>query len=158
MIDAVCFDLDSTLADTSHRQSMIPAIEAGEKTWDDYSMACPDDKPIESTIWLANLCYATNHAVFIVTGRSAAAKELTVQWLKDNHVFYTNIIMRPAGDRTPNSVFKIQVLQILKNAGYNVQLFVEDFPLVAEQIEKHHPEIPVLLVNPGAHAPSVAGA
>ncbi len=42
----VLWDLDSTLANTSHRQHMVPLIKAhteGGPTWEDYSLACTED-------------------------------------------------------------------------------------------------------------------
>jgi hypothetical protein len=170
---AVVFDLDSTLADTTHRQSMIPEITVSAKvwadcrpgetqpTWDDYSMKCADDSPIAATIWLAkHFAWSTAepYDVIIVTGRSDGARELTNRWLTAHGVAIDRLIMRPEGDRTPNAIFKVAALDLLKEEGYEVELFVEDFPKVAEAIAEHHPEIPVLLVNPNYHNPVVGGA
>ncbi len=150
MRDVVCFDLDSTIADTLHRQWMVEEIKASRNkgpTWEDYSLACSDDKPIEGTIALTQQL-KRNWLVFIVTGRSSAARELTEDWLSKHQVAYDGLLMRPAGDRTPNGQYKIDVINQLRDEGYKPVLFVEDFPEAAEEIRKAT-GVPVLLVNPG---------
>lgn len=153
MLDAVLFDLDSTIANTTHRQWMVPLIKAGGEgapTWDDYSMACANDAPIEGTIALMN-ALAQRYVLFIVTGRSEAAYILTEKWLVENDVPFSDIFMRPAGDRTPNGKFKVGVINQLRETVWNPILFVDDYPEAAEYIRKHA-GIPVLLVNPGKFA------
>ena len=146
-MDAILFDLDSTIADTLHRQWMVPLIKAGGEgapTWDDYSLACADDKPIESTIALMRTL-ARTHIIYIVTGRSDAARDLTENWLWEHGVPYAYVYMRPAGDRTPNGAYKVRIIKHLYAFHVNPILFVEDYPEAADYIEKHA-GIPVLRV------------
>lgn len=149
MIEAVAFDLDSTIANTLHRQWMVKEIQTkpkfpGQKTWDDYSMACADDTPIEGTVAMMRLI--SSFPIFIITGRSAAARDLTRAWLRMHQVPFDGLLMRPAGDRTPNGRYKVEVLRRLQREGYDVKLFVEDFPDAAEYITEHT-GVPCLLVN-----------
>lgn len=151
MTPAIVFDLDSTLADTRHRQWMIKP--KGERTdWEAYSLACVDDTPITSTRRLlqhfADLCF---HDIVIITGRSSAAYDATVKWLADHGFPHDRLIMRPEGDRTPNPVFKTSVVSKLIGEGYEIELFVDDYEAVAEAMHEKHPDIEVLIVNPGYH-------
>src|SRR5215469_1058342 len=148
MTEVVLFDLDSTIADTYHRQWMVPEIKAGNgPTWDDYSMACSDDKPIEGVISMLRMLSDAGKLIFIVTGRSDAARDLTQEWLKQNHVPWDALLMRKAGDRTPNGTYKRAAIKKIEDAGYEPVLFVEDYPAVADEIRATG--LPVLLVNPG---------
>jgi uncharacterized HAD superfamily protein len=145
---AVLFDLDSTIASTLHRQWMVDLIRSGARgapTWDDYSMACAKDEPIEGTIALMRILAMDNH-LFIITGRSEAARELTLDWLSNHLVPFDDLYMRPAGDRTANGKYKVQTIEKLRERGYNPGLFVEDWPEAADYI-REHAGIPVLLVN-----------
>lgn len=160
----VIFDLDSTLADTRHRQWMVPLIKQrkgdsrpidNSPTWDTYSLACTGDTPIAGTVALARFldwrCYDGMPLLAIVTGRSESARTDTENWLQAYKVPYDRLIMRPAGDRTPNPVFKVDVIDKLRDDGHEVVLFVDDYAAVADAIRHYHPDIPVLLVNPGYH-------
>jgi predicted secreted acid phosphatase len=152
VIEAVGFDLDSTIANTYHRQWMVEEIQTkpkfpGQKTWDDYSMACADDTPIEGTVALMRMLSAeAGLLIFIITGRSAAAEALTRHWLNRHHIPCDALVMRPTGDRTANGKFKVEQIRKCADLGYKVTLFVEDYPDAAEYITKHT-GIPCLLVN-----------
>lgn len=153
MSTVVVFDLDSTLADTRHRQWMIPLIKATNNkgpTWDGYSVACEGDTPIASTVFLARWFNEVNDIV-IVTGRSEAARQLTVNWLLYHSIPFTRLIMRPAGDRTPNPIFKVEAIDQLSDEGHEVRLVVDDYQAVADAMRHYYPDIPVLIVNPGYH-------
>jgi predicted secreted acid phosphatase len=159
MIEAVTFDLDSTIADTLHRQWMVDEIMAkkpGAPTWDDYSMECVDDTPIAGTVALMRMLSSQGMLIFIVTGRSAAAKTMTRHWLEQNDIPCDALVMRPAGDRTPNGKFKVEKIRYLAELDYKVILHVEDSPDIAKYIQEHT-GIPVLLVNPAYPEDRIAG-
>lgn len=144
----VCWDLDSTLADTSHRQWMLEDIK-GENptlTWDDYSGACALDRPIPGSVRTAERL-ADNHLQLILTGRNISARKLTVHWLLEHGVPIDGLLMRPEGTTLDNDTLKIEWLRLLLLAGANVVLFVEDWDQSARSIEKTT-GIPVLGVNP----------
>lgn len=153
MIEAVGFDLDSTIANTYHRQWMVEEIQTkpkfpGQKTWDDYSMACADDTPIEGTVALMRTL-AGLYQIHIITGRSAGARELTETWLAGWHIPYDGLHMRPAGDRTANGRFKVDTIWNIRAASQfplKFVLFVEDWPEAGAYIQEHT-GIPVMLVN-----------
>lgn len=151
---AVAWDLDSTVCRTMHRRHLIPAIRAGEATWDDYSMLAADDEPIQGVVRLMRLL-AYNHLNIAISGRSDGALDLTRDWAKRHQVPLDRYELRPAGDRTDNGVFKVQRLRKLTDDGIVVVLFVEDWGPVATYV---HAEtgIPVLGVNP--FDPEPAGA
>jgi hypothetical protein len=152
----VLWDLDSTLADTVHRQSMIPAIRAGGEgspTWEDYSMLCSDDSPVAGAVALLHLLYPY-HIQHVVTGRSAVAADLTRQWFTHHSVTVDHLEMRPAGDSVPNATFKIAYIRRLQASGYRVVLYCEDWPPIAQEVSEAT-GVPSLGVNP-FYPPEVA--
>jgi hypothetical protein len=149
-IPCVVFDLDSTIANTFHRQWMVPLILAGGEeapTWDDYSILCAEDTPIEGVVTLMRILSAeAGMLIFIVTGRSAAARDLTHEWLAKHKIPYDALLMRAAGDRTPNGVFKVAMIDQIRKGGYDPVLALEDWPQAGEYINEHT-RVPVVLVN-----------
>jgi hypothetical protein len=149
MRTVVLWDLDSTLADTVHRQAMIPAIRAGGEgapTWDDYSRLCLNDDPINGSVTLLYLLYP-HYLQYVVTGRSDAAADMTRLWMQRHSIAIDHLEMRPAGDDTDNAVFKIRHIRQLQASGYRVALFCDDWGPVAELITDET-GVPVLGVNP----------
>lgn len=143
----VAWDLDSTVRNTVHRRYLLPAIRAGEATWDDYSMLCADDPPIPGTVKLVRLMDDAGYANIAISGASGAALELTRQWCRKYEVPMDDFVLRPEGDHTPNGVWKTTALDKLKAAGLDVQLFVEDWEAAAKYIAAET-GIPVLGINP----------
>jgi hypothetical protein len=156
MRTAVVWDLDSTLADTVHRQGMIDAIQAGgdgAPTWEDYALLCAKDDPVEGTVALLHLLYP-HYLQHVVTGRSEVAYGLTRRWLANNSITVDHLHMRPAGDTTPNAALKIAYIRRLQASGCHVALYCEDWPPIAEEVADAT-NVPVLGVNP-FYPPSVA--
>lgn len=90
----IIVDIDGTIADVSHRVSLIP-------DWDAFNAACPEDKPYSNMVKLvAHLSDFYN--VLLLTGRSAAFRGPTKKWLLENKVHYNELRMRPETDFTPD--------------------------------------------------------
>lgn len=139
--ETIVFDLDSTLADTSQRHHIIDQIHADPPTanWVDYSMACADDTPIEGVIKLLNLL-STHFIIVIVTGRSILAREETEAWLSLYKVNYARLIMRPVVHQNEhthsNAVWKKLMMLELRQEGYRIVLFIDDWPDCAREAAK----------------------
>lgn len=133
---AILWDLDSTLADTLHRQPMVAEIKARTATWEEYSLRCPDDTPIDGAVTLAWLLHPFYHQV-IVSGRSQVAVNATWEWLRRYNV--------------PCGKFKARAVRDLRARGLRPVLFVEDFPDAAAYI-RDKTRLPVLLVSAGCPA------
>ena len=98
------FDLDDTLADTTHRAHLI---EGDEKNWGAYFAACGEDTPIQP---MCNLFQRLQHSPYvrleIWTGRSEDVLALTATWLADRSLFPHRLRMRPAKERCSNAELK----------------------------------------------------
>ena len=150
---AVLWDLDSTLANTAHRQPMVPLIRAkAGPTWEDYSMACVDDTPVEGTVALVQLLSGLGQESenplyqYGVSGRSEAARQLTLDWFAKHGVPLDDVYLRPAGDHTPNGRYKVHVIRMLRDKGIDVVRFVEDWKETADYIHSKT-GVPVLVVQ-----------
>jgi hypothetical protein len=143
---AVCWDKDSTIANTAHRHSMIPEIQAGRKTWREYALACETDTPVLAARALMKML-APKHLQIVTSGATEEAVVPIARWLLDKDFPADMIRLRPQGDMVDNALLKVRMLRELEEEGIEVVLFVEDNPVTASVIESMT-GIPVMLLNP----------
>jgi hypothetical protein len=136
----VCVDLDSTLCDTRHRHYLIREGEFRHLTdWTAYSMACEEDLPVIAVIEVVRRLEMTNNIV-ILSGRSAKAMDLTLNWLMAHRVPADGIILRPETSKGSNEDFKkaeILRLNMVANSvdpKMKVSLMIDDWPPVAASL------------------------
>lgn len=144
----VLWDLDSTLANTSHRQPMVPLIKARTPdgpTWLDYSLACSDDTPVDGAAVLVRLLGGRIRQ-FGVSGRNKSAEKLTWRWLDEHEIPLDELYLREDSDHTPNGEYKVRVIRQIRASGLEVVLFVEDWKETGEYI-RDQTGVPVLLVQ-----------
>lgn len=99
------FDLDGTLADPAHRLPLVDAAR-GRKDWPAFYAACVDDAPIAPIVAIARALRAAGHAPWIATGRSDEVRAQTLDWLARHNVPCERLVMRAAGDFTPDHLLK----------------------------------------------------
>lgn len=99
----VLFDLDNTIADMDHR---LHLIDKADPDWDLFESECDLDTPIWPTIRLMESLAKDGHQVWIWTGRSDAVRDETIAWLRQWHVMYDQLIMRPHADPRPTEKLK----------------------------------------------------
>lgn len=145
-VQAVCFDLDSTLRDSRQRHHLTPIRNPDnpEITWDTYSAAGAKDTPIIGAIALTSMFFQ-HYQVHIVSGSGESARPQTTEWLLRNGVRWDFLKLR-TGDQ-PNGEFKVANIEALRAKGTECVLFVEDWGPVAREIEEKT-SVPVLVVNP----------
>lgn len=121
-IETLLIDLDDTLCDTAHRHHL-----AEESKWEEYSLACVDDPPIEFTIDLVRHWDAT-YDIWLVSGRSEVAITQTKDWLARNGVPWFGITLRKVGNRDNNAKFKRKVALGILARGGNIKWAMDDNP------------------------------
>lgn len=127
----VIFDLDGTLADLTHR---LHHVRNSNNRWDKFFKACVDDKPIESVCALARMLMdmafdADNPIalkIIVVSGRSDEVRNETEEWLERHNLTFHELIMRPAGDYTPDHILKERILDQLLKDGHEILFVVDD--------------------------------
>lgn len=108
------FDIDGTLADISHRLHFIQQKPAD---WKAFFKACPADKPIKEVVEIYK-ALQPEHSIKIITGRSSEIEEETSQWLGDHGMFFSDLLMREAGDHREDYVVKAELLDNLMKEHY----------------------------------------
>lgn len=121
----VIFDLDGTLADITHR---LHLVTNGNRRWNEFFAMCINDIPIESIVGLYDMVgtYSPKIGIIIVSGRSDEVRKETEAWLEASEIYYEKLIMRPAGDYTPDHILKEQILDRLLAEGHEILFTVDD--------------------------------
>jgi hypothetical protein len=144
-MSVVGWDLDSSVRSTMQRRWLVPAIRRGDASWHDYSMLCEHDEPNPGAVALMRML-SVDYLNIAISGSSAGAEDMTVDWARRHNVPLDDFLLRPDGDAIPVSAWKVECVRRLRAAGLEVVLFVEDWAPDAAAIRAEG--IPVLGVNP----------
>jgi hypothetical protein len=126
--ECIIVDIDGTLANNKHRQFYL---EGDKKNWNGFFKAAAHDRLFREIRLIVNLFFtSTSHAIFLCTGRPSQYHELTMQWLREQDVQYTSLVMRAQGDGRPDPVIKKEMLEEIKMQGYKPVLAIDDRPEV----------------------------
>lgn len=106
MPDAYIFDIDGTLAKMDGRSPY------------DYTKVLTD-KPNRDIVKL-NRTLSRFTTVFVLSGREASCIEDTKQWLRDNDIFFDDLIMRETGDRRDDRIVKKEMYEKYIKGKWNV--------------------------------------
>lgn len=107
----ICFDVDGTLADCSHRQIHV---RQKPKRWDLFNKKMHLDTPHGDIIWLAQMLKSLGHTIIICSGRGDDYKDVTVDWLGKHGVQFDAIYMRKAKDSRADSIVKRELLDQIR--------------------------------------------
>lgn len=133
MAKLFCFDLDGTLANLDHRLPLL------NKSFKEFEETCYMDTLNKWVADFLNLCREKGE-ILILSGRSKQGnvEELTREWLRQNDIFYDYIVMREAGDNTPDHELKPKMLEeFLRDKDYEVQFIVDDRQRVVDAWRAH---------------------
>ncbi|MFI6469778.1 hypothetical protein ACIBL5_05865 [Streptomyces sp. NPDC050516] len=125
------FDLDGTLADSSHRQRFL---DRGPRDWDAFFAAAPADPPLAEGVALCREAAGDCEVVYL-TGRPERCREDTLAWLAEQGLPAGALHMRRNDDRRPARVTKLQILRGL-GRGREVRMLVDDDELVCDAAEQ----------------------
>lgn len=122
MRKCIIFDIDGTLFDPTDR---LKFIQSNPKDWDRFYMAARYDTPISHMIAIAQIL-AEKVPVICVTGRPESIRALTRDQLDEHGVDYRAIYMRKNDDHRQDFVLKQDLLQELRDDGWDPVLVFED--------------------------------
>lgn len=111
MKDIVICDLDGTLALIDHRlhhvreDKSLADPEDFKPNWPAFFAACKDDLPNKPVIRVIQRL-ADDMRIWITSGRSEEVRAETMLWLRQHKIPCDNLLMRPAGDHTPDDDLK----------------------------------------------------
>lgn len=141
MADAVIFDLDGTLCDTS---SIVHLIEGDEKDYPAFHAASASCPAHPDVVAAARAQSGQGRAVLIVTSREFIWRDLSLDWLVAHEVPYDRLHMRIVGDYRKDVVVKAEILQRITEEGFTVIEAWEDKDTVAELWREHGIEVHVV--------------
>lgn len=142
MRDAVIVDCDGTLVEVS---GILDYLEPPNRNFHKFhreSVNCPPKSWVVDEVVDA---YNDGLAILIVTARVQRYWPETQFWLRHHlPVPYENIYMRADGDFRPDGVVKLEILDKIREDGYNVVRAWDDNPQVIKVWESQG--IPVTVV------------
>lgn len=153
MTGIVTWDLDSTMADTTHRQHLITRLPDGRPTddmdWIAYAMACAKDAIVGASFRLAHLL-AAHYEIHYLTGRPAQSRDLTSAWIKEQGLPMDGLWMDEDGihgsSRGSHAQYKLnKIRHIEAETGQEVLLHVDDWASVKVLLEAN--DIPCICVR-----------
>ncbi|MGW2815875.1 phosphatase domain-containing protein [Streptomyces sp. NPDC001415] len=125
------FDLDGTLADSSHRQRFL---DRRPRDWDAFFAAAPADPPLAEGVALCREAAGECEVVYL-TGRPERCREDTLAWLAEQALPAGALHMRRNDDRRPARVTKLQILRGLGRSR-EIRMLVDDDELVCDAAEQ----------------------
>ncbi|MCW2770446.1 MAG: hypothetical protein JWR27_1879 [Aeromicrobium sp.] len=134
MRDAVIFDMDGTLCDTS---SIEHLIEGGEKDYPAFhaaSRACPAHAEV---VGAAVAQHEAGRAVLVVSSREFIWRDLTLDWLVEHGVPYDAVYLRVVGDYRKDVVVKKDILEQITADGFKVLEAWDDKASVVDLWREH---------------------
>lgn len=125
---AVIIDLDGTLTSAAWREHFL----AGRRRdWQGFFAGMGRDAPVQPLVDL--VAWASTHAtVVLLTGRPDDHALVIRRWLADHGVVYDQLLMRPGGDRRPDTVVKREIYHRDIAPHHDVRFVIDDRPRVID--------------------------
>lgn len=117
------FDIDGTIADCSHR---IHLIQKQPKDWRTFFAFVRNDAPIPHIIELARHLAVADMKIVYVSGRSEECRGHTEEWLERHGLPDGPLYMRREGDHRDDDIIKIELLAMVREAGYDPIMAFDD--------------------------------
>lgn len=129
MRDAVIFDMDGTLCDTSTIEHLIEGDDKDFAAFHAASAACP---PRPEVVEAARAEHDKGRAVLVVTSREFIWRDLTLDWLVEHGVPYDALYLRIVGDYRKDVLIKKDILEQIGADGFTVLEAWDDKPAVID--------------------------
>lgn len=129
MRDAVIFDLDGTLCDTS---TVVHLIEGDDKDFAAFHAASADCPPRAEIVEAVRAEREVGRAILIVTSREFIWRDTTLTWLSRHDIPYDALHMRIVADYRKDTAIKADILKQIRVDGFNVVAAWDDKPAVLD--------------------------
>ena len=101
-IKKIICDIDGTIADNTHRQSLL----SNKNNWDEFFLEMKNDLPIYPVINKVIDEFRNGKEIIFLTGRPLNYEKETNEWLKKYFTFEYRLIMRNENDRRNKLIVK----------------------------------------------------
>jgi phosphoglycolate phosphatase-like HAD superfamily hydrolase len=135
--EAIIFDMDGTLVDTSSIRHLIPKLTGPEDTYkssdfDAFHAEADKCPALWDNVDSAVNWYGTGRDIIIVTARSEKYRARTESWLHAHYVPYDGLLfMRHEGDMRSDYLVKKDILKALQET-WEIVYAVDDNPSIIE--------------------------
>jgi phosphoglycolate phosphatase-like HAD superfamily hydrolase len=120
---AVIFDVDGTLANIEHRRHWV---QSKPKNWPAFNAAMKKDGIHQDVAYVFDIFKEAGHTMLIASGRGEEDREVTELWLFEAGLVYEKLYMRPAKDYRPDNIIKMEILDQMRQDGYNPHFVFDD--------------------------------
>lgn len=124
---AAIFDLDGVLCNYAARFYLL---KGPQKNWAEYFSRMGQDAPFTDRINLLRTLHEQGVKIVLLTGRSAAYRALTEDWLTRYKVPYDQLIMRNARLRRKGDKLKQAYVTRYISRRYTIALAFDDHPAI----------------------------
>ncbi len=143
MKHVIICDIDGTIADVRHRLHYIQNGDGTKKKkpdWDAFHGSCVFDTPFLDVMEVVHTLYRSNENMYrrdkdlyFLSGRNDVVREQTKAWLWNYGFYqYTDLIMRKAGDRRPDTQVKLEMIRQLGLTPHDVLCIFDDRQCVVD--------------------------
>ena len=122
-------DIDGVVADVRHR---LHHVAHAPKDWAAFFDAAPEDPLLVEGARVVH-ALAEVHEVVYLSGRPEQCRWDTLAWVQRHDLPPGVLHLRPAGDRRPGRLFKVDVVRRLARER-EIAVLVDDDPLVCEAV------------------------
>lgn len=122
----IIVDVDGTLANCEHRQHFL---RSKPKNWKAFNAAILQDGVHHDIVWLVKTLKNANNRILICSARTDDLREKTIQWLHETAEMegvYDKLYMRQAGDYRDDGIVKLELLEQIRNDGYDPTIVIDD--------------------------------
>lgn len=135
-MDAVLCDMDGTLSNPYHRRHFV---RIKPKNWVAFFKGMVDDTPIEPICTIIRELYKEGkYKVIIFSARPDNYKKETEEWLAKHNIKYDAIYMREAKDNRSDEFVKQEMLDKVKEDGYNPVAWFDDRPCIVRLARRNN--------------------
>jgi len=131
-MNLVIFDIDGVIADSSHRQHLIPDDYGVTENWGEWNKHAMLDSVISPMCNLARtLLLRSSLQVLFLTARCESGKNETMHWLRNAihpAINCSSVIMREDGDSRPAYEIKAEKCLNIRESGDEIVTIFEDDP------------------------------
>jgi hypothetical protein len=130
----ICFDIDGTLADLSHR---LHYWREKPKNWNMFKAEMVNDTPIEQICSIAREMWSSGHLVILCSGRGEESRKVTEDWLVEHGIEYSDLYMRSEGDRRSDDIIKKELLDKIVIDWRKPDMWFDDRPRVVKMLREN---------------------